>query len=129
MPARDPRVTRYIANSAPFARPILRHLRKVIHDAASGIEETIRWGMPTFLHQGRIVCGIAGFKAHCAPWFWRGKTVIGLKPREGMGSFGRIASLKDLPPDAKIKGHVEKAIKLIEQRNQSSAVSRQSSRR
>lgn len=116
MPKRDPRVTKYIDRCAPFARPILRRLRTVIHDGGSGIEETIKWGMPTFLYQGRIVCGIAGFKAHCALWFWKGKTVVGMKPKKGMGNFGRITNVNDLPSAAQIKSYVRKAIKIIEQR-------------
>ena len=114
MPARDPRVTRYIGRCAPFARPILMHLRKVIHEGGPGLQEAIKWGMPAFLYQGKIVCGIAGFKAHCALWFWKGKTVVGMKPKEGMGNFGRITSLKDLPSSATIKGYVRKAMKLID---------------
>jgi hypothetical protein len=115
MPKRDPRVSEYIREGAPFARPILKHLRKVIHDGGPGIEEGIKWGMPSFLYQGKIVCGFAGFKAHCALWFWKGKAVVGKKPKEGMGNFGRITSLKDLPSAAKIKAHVKKAMKLIDQ--------------
>lgn len=115
MPRRDPRVTRYIEKRAPFARPILKHLRKVIHDAGPGLEETLKWGMPTFVYKRKIVSGIAGFKAHCALWFWKGKTVVGVKPKEGMGNFGRITSLKDLPSAAKIKAYVRKAMKRIDQ--------------
>jgi hypothetical protein len=115
MPKRDPRVTKYIDKCAPFAHPILKRLRKVVHDAGPGLEETIKWGMPTFLHRGKIVCGIAGFKAHCALWFWKSRAVVGMKPKEGMGSFGRITSVKDLPSDAKIKGYVRKGVKLIDQ--------------
>lgn len=114
MPRRDSRATRYIEKCEPFARPILRHLRKVIHDGGPGLEETIKWGMPTFVYMRKIVCGIAGFKAHCALWFWKGKTVVGVKPKEGMGSFGRIMSRKDLPSDAAIKGYVRKAMKAID---------------
>ena len=115
MPKRDPRVTRYIEKCAPFARPILKHLRKVIHDAGAGLEEDIKWGMPTFVYQGKIVCGIAGFKAHCALWFWQGRAVVSLKSKDGMGSFGRIKSLKDLPSAAKLKAYVRKATKRIDQ--------------
>ncbi len=116
MPKRDPRVTGYIQGRAPFARPILRHLRKVIHDAAPGLDETIKWGMPGFLHQGKIVCGFAGFKAHCALWFWKGDAIVGKKPREAMGHFGRITSVTDLPPATEIKAYVKKAVEVIEQR-------------
>ena len=111
---RDPRVTAYIASREPFARPILRHLRTVIHDGDPRLEEAVKWGMPAFLYQGKIVCGIAGFKAHCALWFWRGKSVVGRKPAEAMGNFGRITSIEDLPPPAKIRAFVKKATKLID---------------
>ena len=115
MPRRDPRVTAYIRTCAPFARPILRHLRKVMHEAAPALEETIKWGMPTLLYRGQIVCGFAGFKAHCALWFWKGRAVIGKKSGQAMGSFGRIASVDDLPSPAKIKGYVRKGMALIDQ--------------
>ena len=114
MPRRDPRVTAYIQGTAPFARPILRHLRRVIHEGAPGLEETLKWGMPSFLHEGKIVCGFAGFKGHCALWFWNGRAVVGRKPAEAMGNFGRITSLDDLPGDTKIMGFVRKGVKLIE---------------
>lgn len=116
MPKRDPRVNTYIQKRAPFARPILRHLRKVIHDGAPGLEEAIKWGMPSFVYRGKIVCGYAGFKAHCALWFWKGKTIVGKKPGEAMGNFGRITRLKDLPSAAKIKAYVRKAILLIDRK-------------
>lgn len=120
MPRRDPRVNEYIQECAPFARPILRQLRKAIHAGAPGIEEAIKWGMPSFLYQGKIVCGIAGFKAHCALWFWQGKAVFGKKAKDGMGQFGRITSLKELPSAATIKGYVKKAMNRIDTQLRSS---------
>ena len=115
MPTRDPRVTQYIQRRAPFARPILRRLRTVIHDADPRLEEALKWGMPAFLHQGKIVCGIAGFKAHCALWFRDGRAVVGQKPAEAMGHFGRITSVEQLPSAARIKTYVRTATKRIEQ--------------
>jgi len=41
MPKRDPRVTAYIQARAPFARPILRHLRQVIHAGGPGLGEAM----------------------------------------------------------------------------------------
>ncbi len=35
MPTRDARVDAYIAKAAPFARPILEHLRAVVHQAVA----------------------------------------------------------------------------------------------
>src|SRR6185312_15679009 len=96
----DPRVDAYIAKSADFAQPILRHLRGLVHDACPEAEETIKWGMPSFTYHG-ILCGIAGFKAHCGFGFWhQGTTKIikqaGRKAEEAIGSFGRITNLADL---------------------------------
>jgi hypothetical protein len=122
MAKRDPRVTEYIQKREPFARPILKRLRTVIHEGDSRVEETIKWGMPSFVYQGKIVCGFAGFKAHCALWFWEGKAVVGKKPAEAMGNFGRITSLEDLPSAAKIGAYVKKATRLIDQARESPGV-------
>lgn len=114
MPKRDARMGDYIRKSAPFARPILIHLRKVIHAGGSGIEETVKWGMPSFVYRGKIVCGFAAFKSHCALWFWKGKVVVGKSSKEAMGNFGRLTSRDDLPSDARLKAYVKKAMKLID---------------
>lgn len=112
---RDPRVTAFIDGRAPFARPILRHLRKVIHAGGGAeLEEDIKWGMPAFVHHGKIVCGLGAFKAHCALWFRDGKAVVGDKPAAAMGQFGRITSVDDLPPAATIEAYVAKAIQRID---------------
>lgn len=116
MATKDPKVDAYIAARAPFARPILTHLRAVIHGAHPGLDEALKWGMPSFLRGGKIVCGIAGFKAHCAMWFWHGATVVGAKPAEGMGNFGRITALDDLPSKAALEGYVRKAVALADER-------------
>jgi hypothetical protein len=36
---------------APFARPILTHLRAVSHDAHPALDESIRWGMPRYVRK------------------------------------------------------------------------------
>jgi hypothetical protein len=42
MPKRDPRVHEYIQACAPFARPILKHLRKVIHEGGPEIRAYVK---------------------------------------------------------------------------------------
>lgn len=114
MGKRDPRIDAYIAKAQPFAQPILRKLRALIHKADPEIEETLKWGMPSFTHAG-IVCGMAAFKRHCAFGFWKSKLILDAKGKpadEGMGSFGRITRLADLPSDAKLTGYIRKAVKL-----------------
>jgi hypothetical protein len=110
---RDPRVDAYIARSAGFARPILRRIRAAVHRGCPGIEETIKWGMPSFGHHG-IVCGMAAFKAHCTLGFWKGRLVFGPGPKgnTAMGQFGRITSLADLPSGAVLARYVKKAAAL-----------------
>ncbi len=112
---RDPWITEYIADAEPFARPILKHLRKLIHEACPQAEEAVKWHMPTFMYNGKILVGIAGFKAHCALWFWKGSNFLkaesGAKLGKAMGNFGRITSLDDLPSDAAIKKYIKLAMK------------------
>ena len=90
MPARDPRIDAYIAKSAAFAQPILEHVRALVHEACPDVEETIKWGMPTFVHAGAILCGMAAFKQHASFGFWRHADVVGGERSEGMGSFGKL---------------------------------------
>jgi len=110
----DPRVDAYIARSAPFARPILERLRALVHEALPEVEESIKWGAPHFLHHG-MLAGMAAFKQHCAFGFWHAERVTGAKgTTEAMGQFGRMASLADVPPAAKLRAWVKKAAALNE---------------
>ncbi|MBL0029218.1 MAG: YdeI/OmpD-associated family protein [Rhodanobacteraceae bacterium] len=111
MPTTDPRIDAYIAKSAEFAQPILLRLRVLVHGALPSVEESIKWGMPHFLHEGRILCGMAAFKAHCAFGFWAGKAVVGeAASDEAMGQLGRITSLKELPSATTMKAWVKAAL-------------------
>ena len=113
----DPRIDAYIAKSAAFAQPILKHLRELVHQACPTATETIKWSMPHFEHAGALLCGMAAFKAHCTFGFWHQgmEKVIGA-PAEAsaMGSFGRITSLADLPDDRTLRRYVQAAAKLNE---------------
>jgi uncharacterized protein YdeI (YjbR/CyaY-like superfamily) len=114
MAAKDPRIDAYVAKSADFAKPILRHLRKIVHTGCPGVEETMKWSMPHFDYKG-VMCGMAAFKQHCVFGFWkealvfdRDKTV----EKTAMGSFGCIKSLADLPGEKTLIQYVKKAAAL-----------------
>jgi uncharacterized protein YdeI (YjbR/CyaY-like superfamily) len=110
-------IDNYISKSAEFAQPILRHLRELVHTAYPEIEETLKWSFPHFMHKG-IVCSMAAFKQHCTFGFWKGALFLDGKhasAEEGMGHFGRITSLADLPQDAVIISYVKKAVQLNEE--------------
>jgi uncharacterized protein YdeI (YjbR/CyaY-like superfamily) len=111
MAATDPRIDAYIARQADFARPILEHLRRVVHGAAPEAEETIKWGMPHFTVGGRILAGMGAFKAHVTFGFGMGKEVLGDAGAKGeaMGQFGRLTSIADLPGDEALKAVVRRA--------------------
>lgn len=91
----DPRIDTYIAKAAPFAQPILAHLRALVHRTVPDLTETLKWGVPHFTHRGKNLAGFAAFKAHAA-FMIHGEG----RQDEGMGSAGKIGSLADLPPDA-----------------------------
>lgn len=110
MGKKDPRVDAYIAKQADFARPILKHLREIVHKGCPDVEETIKWGMPAFEYKG-ILGGMAGFKAHCAFMLWKG-SLVGAKNRDAMGQFGRITAPSDLPKDSVLIGYVKEAARL-----------------
>jgi uncharacterized protein YdeI (YjbR/CyaY-like superfamily) len=113
MAKRDPRVDAYIKRAAPFARPILKHLRKIAHTGCPDVEETIKWQSPFFEHQG-IICFMAAFKEHCAFGFWKGALIFGKENKGAMRHFGRIASISDLPNEKQLIGFVRKAAELNE---------------
>src|SRR5438105_3554921 len=113
----DPRIDKYIAGSAEFAQPILAHLRKLVHTGCPEVEETIKWGMPSFLYKG-ILCGVAAFKEHCTFGFWKHDLLFGnnltaqKRAAEAMGSFGRITKRADLPSDAQLLRLIKEAVRL-----------------
>ena len=114
MATKDPRIDAYIAKSAAFAKPILKHLRKVVHAGCPEVQETLKWSMPHFDHHG-IMCGMAAFKEHCAFGFWKAELILSRdrdSDKKGMGSFGCIKSLSDLPNEKTLIGYVKKAAAL-----------------
>jgi uncharacterized protein YdeI (YjbR/CyaY-like superfamily) len=110
---RDKRVDAYIEKSAPFARPILKHLRRIVHAGCPAVEETIKWQFPHFDYKG-MVCGMAAFNNHCSFGFWKAELIFGNHETEeqAMGQFGRITSVADLPNEATLIRYVRKAAKL-----------------
>jgi Bacteriocin-protection, YdeI or OmpD-Associated/Domain of unknown function (DU1801) len=114
MAKKDERIDAYIAKSAEFARPILTYLRDLVHATCPDVEETIKWSFPHFTYKG-MMCGMAAFKEHCSFGFWKHSLVIGTavgKGEGGMGSFGPITKLSDLPPKKVLTGYIKKAMEL-----------------
>jgi len=113
----DPRFDAYIDRQAEFAKPILTHLRGVVHAACPDCEEAMKWSSPSFIYKGKILAGMAAFKAHAAFGFWQGSQVTdaGDKQMSAMGQFGRLTSMADLPPRQELEAMVRKATVLIDE--------------
>ena len=114
MGTRDDRVDAYIAKSAEFARPILTHLRDVVHAACPEVEETMKWSFPHFMYKG-MLCSMAAFKEHCSFGLWKSSLIVekaGDDVEKGMGQFGRITALSDLPSKKILSGYIKEAMKL-----------------
>jgi len=116
----DPRIDAYIAKSADFAKPILEHIREVVHKASPLIGETVKWGMPFFDYKGPV-CMMAAFKQHLGFGFWKAsrlndpeRLLQGSDEEAAAGSFGRISSMNDLPSDEALIGFVQQMIKINE---------------
>ena len=101
--SRDERIDAYIDRAQPFAQAILRHVRERVHAVLPDAQETVKWGMPTYMADGKIVLLTAAFKEHAALNFWRGRELESSHSTVGaMGQFGRLASVDDLPADAEL---------------------------
>ena len=117
---KDERIDAYISNAQPFAQPVLKHLRKLIHKAIPDVEENIKWGFASFDYKGPL-CSFASFKAHCVFGFWKYQLlndqykVLQERSNKGgdaMGNLGRITSKADLPADEIIIDLLHQAKKL-----------------
>ena len=96
---REARIDAYIAKAQPFARPILERIRERVHAIVPDVEEAMKWSHPTYCKGGKIVLGMAAFKAHAVVHFWRGQE-LGFETRDGaMGQLGKLTAVVDLPQD------------------------------
>ncbi len=115
MGTKDPRVDAYIAKSADFAKPILEHIRSLVHTACPGVQETMKWSVPHFDYKG-MMCSMASFKHHCTFGFWKASLMKDphriLSADEAMGHLGRITSLKGLPSDKIMIAYIKEAARL-----------------
>jgi hypothetical protein len=120
-------VDAYINKAKPFAQPILRHLRVLVHKGCPNVQETIKWSRPFFEYRGTILGNMSAFKEHCSFGFWGEE--IGAVLREagvvqdgGMGSLGRITTVKDLPSDKALLGFIRTSAGFIDRGEHTSPI-------
>lgn len=118
MGKREKAMDAYIAKSADFAKPILNHLRELVHKVCPDAEEKMKWSMPHFDYKGEMMCGMAAFKQHASFGFWKAALmkdpmlIETAKTEVAMGHLGKITSLKDLPSDKKLTAWIKEAMEL-----------------
>jgi uncharacterized protein YdeI (YjbR/CyaY-like superfamily) len=116
----DPKVDAYIAGAAEFARPILTHLRKVMHGACPELVEAIKWGIPHFDYRGEMMCIVASGARHCSFTFYKQEIMSDVRLRENPGMpaakrfMGRLTSVAELPPDDLLVAFIQEAMELNE---------------
>jgi uncharacterized protein YdeI (YjbR/CyaY-like superfamily) len=111
-------VDAYIANAEYFAKPILEHWRRLIHENCPDVEEAIKWGFPHFDYKGDFMCVIASYKNHCSFTFLKAELMTdprlkgnkGLKPIQRF--LGKINKITDLPPDDEFIAMLNEAMQL-----------------
>jgi uncharacterized protein YdeI (YjbR/CyaY-like superfamily) len=120
MPNKDPRIDAYIKKSPDFARPILEHLRQLVHKGCPDVQETIKWGHAFFDYKGGPLCNMAAFKQHCSFGFWKASLLrdpsglLQVVDKESAGHLGRLTSVKDLPADKILVAYIKEAAGLNE---------------
>ena len=113
-------IDNYIAKSASFAKPILNHIRQLVHKACPAVEEKMKWSFPHFDYKGEMMCSMAAFKQHAVFGFWKAALmkdpvlVENARSEVAMGHVGRLTSVKDLPADKKMLGWIKEAMQLTD---------------
>ncbi|MDY7394269.1 DUF1801 domain-containing protein [Aureibaculum sp. 2210JD6-5] len=112
----NPKVEQYIIKHKNFSEEII-FLRKII--MSTDLNETIKWGMPTYTLNGKNVVGIGAFKAHYGLWFFKGallkdKNKVLLNAQEGKTAVMRQWRFEqDSKLDGKlIKAYIKEAIEV-----------------
>lgn len=120
-PRTNPKVDAYAEKAEAFAKPILAHLRALIHETCPEVVEEVKWGNPHFDYKGDMMCIFAAYKAHCSFTFYKG-VLMGdarLKSNEGVPAakrfMGKLTGVFDLPTDRELKSWIKQAMALNEQ--------------
>ncbi len=97
----------------------LSELRKIV--LSTGLEETVKWGAPVYVHKKKNIVGIGGFKEFVSIWFFNGVFLKDSKKKLINAQEGttkalrqwRFTNLKDIQKDSKlIKEYIFEAIEV-----------------
>ncbi len=115
----NPQVDDHINGTAPFAQPILRHLRTVFHRACPEVAESLKWGRMFFTCRGKMLAAAGAFQSHVRFRFWMGED---LPDPDGIftdAAGKRMPALKlrwiaDLPAEEVLAAAINEAVRFLE---------------
>ncbi|QOD61467.1 YdeI/OmpD-associated family protein [Polaribacter haliotis] len=113
----DKKIKEYISKKEKW-RKELELLRSVFSNLP--VVETIKWGAPTYVFEGKNIVGLAAFKSYCGLWFFQGallkdKQKVFVNAQEGKTKAmlqWRFSSLEEIDKDL-IKEYVLEAIENV----------------
>lgn len=114
-------VDEYIQKSEEFAQPILTYLRELVHRTCPNIDEAIKWGFPFFVYKGSNLAYMASFKQHATFGFGLashmndGHQVFVKGEGTGMGNFGKLNQVSQLPSEEILIEYLHEAMLLHDQ--------------
>lgn len=113
MAKKNKEVDAYIARAQPFAKPILKKLRSIIHKGCPKVTEEIKWGAPFYMYQDRVLCATMGFKKHCAVVFWKAALIRKEKGKQGaadLKQWRKITETSELPSAQELTAYIKLAM-------------------
>jgi len=107
-------IDQFIADARPFARPLIEHWRALVHATVPEAVECIKWGMPHFTYAGKNLTGMGAFKAHCSLILEGAGKRGSVESGGGMGHFGKIATMAQMPADDLVRELLLERVATIE---------------
>ncbi|WP_448698706.1 YdeI/OmpD-associated family protein [Mucilaginibacter sp. AW1-3] len=117
----DPAVDAYLDNAQDFAKPILTHWRRLIHENCPEVTEAIKWSFPHFDYKNDHLFVMAAYKNHCSFTFLKAELMSDPRLKESKNQkpiqrfLGKINKMEDLPPDELFITMLKEAAQLNEQ--------------
>lgn len=113
-------VDAYGKQAGEFAKPVLSHLRKLIHAVCPDVVEDIKYGIPHFSYRGDYLCIFAAYKNHCSFTLYKDALMkdarLSANPALPAAKrfMGKLAVVADLPPDSELTSWIREAMALNE---------------
>jgi uncharacterized protein YdeI (YjbR/CyaY-like superfamily) len=120
-PKHNSKVDAYAEKTEDFAKPVLAHLRALIHATCPEVIEGVKWGIPHFDYKGDTMCIFAAYKNHCSFTFYKDALMRDARLNANAHVpaakrfMGKLTGVADLPSDRELKLWIKESMALNEQ--------------